>query len=621
MNFHLLYDPKQEEKLEKKLLPLIESLLVGRSAFQEDEWPELAEGAGLLTYLSDSQIKHLMPKVAEHDVVLAVLPHPEAKQVCSGLGVSSDLDDAIEFLKSEATPFDLNLLYCNGRPVFNSIIFGDTFQLVSSKFARSVGFFKRVGNFVRRLLQLQPFRVNVEAHNDKLIKTAVSGIVAVQHKQSSLLARFIPGESHVNEGIMHVFLISPRSLFELMTFAIRSWGKNDKLPAFGAHIKTDAITFTHPEENGKLNYTEDGDARSANKVVLAIREKDIKIMPGAALKLPDEPVRAPHAFKVQALPTGEAAQILAQGRLPILRKASTEEFKELFQVLRENAQLKGTYMVLMVLSTVLATFGLFANSTPVVIGAMILAPLMSPIISLSMAALRQERTLAMQSSYTIIAGLGLSLLFAVVITLLTPINLPNSEILSRTRPNLLDLGIAVVSGIAGAYAHAREEVAKTLAGVAIAVALVPPLAVAGIGIGWADWSIFSGAALLLFTNLAGMVLMGSFTFFLLGFSPLRLATKGLAASLLVVALLSIPLALGFQRMMYEHRLVQQLDGWESGKGVIKEVKIQHLSPLSISIKLISAEVLDDGEIDKVKQQIEDKLGQGVRLEITTALDR
>ena len=78
-----------------------------------------------------------------------------------------------------------------------------------------------------------------------------------------------------------------------------------------------------------------------------------------------------------------------------------------------------------------------------------------------------------------------------------PIDNLTAEMQSRISPTLLDLAVAVVSGIAGAYAHAKEEIAKSLAGVAIAVALVPPLSVAGIGVGWGDWDMASGAFLLL----------------------------------------------------------------------------------------------------------------------------
>ncbi len=275
----------------------------------------------------------------------------------------------------------------------------------------------------------------------------------------------------------------------------------------------------------------------------------------------------------------------------------------------------------MVLSTLLGAFGIFANSTPVVIGAMILAPLMSPIISLSMATLRQDKKLGLQSVRTIGAGLLAGFICAMLVTWITPLNNPNAEILSRIRPNLLDLGIAVVSGIAGAYAHAREEVAKTLAGVAIAVALVPPLAVSGIGLAWLDMEIFFGALLLLLTNLAGMVLAGALTFLFLGYSPFKLAKKGLVISFVFVITLSLPLAISFKRMLAEHRIVEQVEGIHFDEYALKEVRIIRFNPLIIGITVGADHHLDGTELDRIKAELENALGQEVGLEIQIAIQR
>ena len=94
-----------------------------------------------------------------------------------------------------------------------------------------------------------------------------------------------------------------------------------------------------------------------------------------------------------------------------------------------------------------------------------------------------------------------------------------AEIMSRTRPTLLDLGVAIASGLAGAYAVARKGVATALPGVAVAVALVPPLATMGIGLALGDLSIAAGAFLLFITNFAAIVVMGGLAFLLLGFGP------------------------------------------------------------------------------------------------------
>jgi uncharacterized membrane protein len=183
----------------------------------------------------------------------------------------------------------------------------------------------------------------------------------------------------------------------------------------------------------------------------------------------------------------------------------------------------------------------------------------------------------------------------------------------------LDLGIAGVSGIAGAYAHAREEVSKALAGVAIAVALVPPMAVAGIGFGWFDWEVYSGATLLLLTNLVGMVLAGALTFLVLGFSPVRRATLGLIISSRLVAILSIPLGIGFIQMVNEHRIVRKIDGRFYEKTQVKEVQVIRSKPLQVSIKLVADKSLDGLDIETIKKEIEAELGKPVELEINIAI--
>lgn len=171
--------------------------------------------------------------------------------------------------------------------------------------------------------------------------------------------------------------------------------------------------------------------------------------------------------------------------------ASEERFRDLFQALCEDAATNSTYLVLMLLSTLLATIGLYQNSAAVVTGAILLAPLMTPIISLSMDILRQDMKKSRQSTIKILLGVIIALLAAALVTLIFPHKPVTVEMLARLDPTLLDLGVAIVAGIAGVYTKAYIEILQSLAGVAIVVALVPPLAVAGIGIGRLDISFFS----------------------------------------------------------------------------------------------------------------------------------
>lgn len=620
MKYTFIFDSNDQEFLEESVLPLVKDIVSETRVLDMDTPDEAIADEQVLLYLPDLQIKKILHLLEHNESGIAVLPHPKANRFCRISGVERKLEKAVEHLKKSPETFDLDLLYCNDKPVFTSVVIGESFRLATSNFFDSISIWKKIKSFLGIFLLMHPFKLELTTKNENKFKTAVSGAVVSTHKKNSVLSRYIPDDSYANDGMLHALLICPRSIWELLIFTLSSLWQKNKLPHFGAHVKTDRLCFAAPEGE-ELIFTVDGVNRKSARIELEVKKKAVKIIAGSLLEIPEGTPSGNEIFKMQAMPAGEAAEELTRRRLPFIKRASTEEFKDLFNILRDNARLKGTYITLMVLSTSLATLGLFADSSPVVIGAMILAPLMSPIISLSMASLRQDRKLVARSSYTILIGLGVSFIFAVILTWITPIYTPNSEILARTNPNLVDLGIAVISGIAGAYAHAREEVAKTLAGVAIAVALVPPLAVAGIGFGWMDWQIFSGALLLLFTNLAGMVLAGTITFMVLGFSPFRLASKGIFISLIIVILFAIPLAMGFRQMLFEHKIVRTLSGWETENVSVRDVHLRSKKPLKLSVVFVSEKPLGDDDIMKIKEKIEEKLNREVELEISIALRR
>ena len=300
-------------------------------------------------------------------------------------------------------------------------------------------------------------------------------------------------------------------------------------------------------------------------------------------------------------------------------RASTEDFKDLYQSLRDNARPSSAYLTLMVLSTLLATLGLFANSAPVIIGAMILAPLMVPIISLAMALVRQDGILLTDSLKTLGWGLLLALSCAAAMTWVIPLHQVTGEIAARLNPNLLDLGVALVSGVAGAYAHAREEIARSLAGVAIAVALVPPLAVSGIGLGWGEWAVFQNSFLLFLTNLFGIVLAGNLTFLLLGFGPFRLARRGLLTALALVGVVSLPLGVGFSRMVEQNAIVRILESQEFAGVVVQEAALLPGRDLRLSVRLLSPTTLNHADVERVKRAIESRLDRRVTLEATIVI--
>ncbi|WP_235942639.1 DUF389 domain-containing protein, partial [Salinimicrobium oceani] len=272
-----------------------------------------------------------------------------------------------------------------------------------------------------------------------------------------------------------------------------------------------------------MEFSIDGFKHEAEEINLEIQKQAVILKQVSIHSHSTDDPNSKKTLKIEGLPKGETRKELIKRSLPILPRANAEQFEDLFKVLRVNSKISTPFMVMMVLSTLIATFGLFANSSPVIIGAMILAPIISPIVSFSMGMVRYDVTMLKKGFVTITAGTLVSLAFAATVSIIIPLKIMTFEIEARLSPTLLDMGIAVSSGIAAAYAHSKESIAKSLAGVAIAVALVPPLSVAGIGIGWWDWQVFSGAILLYATNLAGIILFAGLTFLLLGFAPFKRA--------------------------------------------------------------------------------------------------
>ena len=162
--------------------------------------------------------------------------------------------------------------------------------------------------------------------------------------------------------------------------------------------------------------------------------------------------------------------------------------------------LKGSQLWILVCSTIIACIGLDVNSPAVIIGAMLISPLMSPILGIGLASgINDRRTLASALSNFGIA-MGLSLLVSFLYFKVTPFGELTAEMQARTAPTILDAFVAVFGGLAGIIAGSRTNKSNAIPGVAIATALMPPLCTAGFGLSNGLWEVFGGAFYLFFIN-------------------------------------------------------------------------------------------------------------------------
>jgi uncharacterized hydrophobic protein (TIGR00271 family) len=198
-------------------------------------------------------------------------------------------------------------------------------------------------------------------------------------------------------------------------------------------------------------------------------------------------------------------------------------------------------MSLMMLSVLIAVLGVLADSTAVVIGAMLVAPLMDPVLGVAAALVMDSRDRTLSSALTVVTGSAVAVAVAAAVSFLLPGDPErlSAELLSRTSPTMIDLAVALVAGSAGAYAKLRRQAADAIVGVAVAVALVPPLAVLGTTLEIGRYQMALGAFLLFLANVSGIITAAATTFVILGLVPssrLRTTRSHVAQSLRLAVL-------------------------------------------------------------------------------------
>lgn len=197
--------------------------------------------------------------------------------------------------------------------------------------------------------------------------------------------------------------------------------------------------------------------------------------------------------------------------------------------IKKSIWFRGPNVWILAFSVIIASVGLNINSTAVIIGAMLISPLMGPIIGIGLALGTNDATLLKDGARNLLIMVFTSLLAAIVYFMISPLNLVNpTELLSRTRPTIYDVLIAFFGGLAGILENSRKEHGTVLSGVAIATALMPPLCTAGYGLAKGNVNFFMGAMLLFLINCVFIILATYFMAKYLGFKEVEYQNPGLA---------------------------------------------------------------------------------------------
>ena len=290
---------------------------------------------------------------------------------------------------------------------------------------------------------------------------------------------------------------------------------------------------------------------------------------------------------------------------------------DLFDHLKQGSQVGVDFIMLMGLATAIASLGLIQNSGAVVIGAMLVAPLMTPMIGAGLGLVQGNQVMVRTASRSILVGFLLALAVGFFFGLTTP-SMPelNAELSGRTNPNLLDLWIALFSGVAAAFALARPGLVAALPGGAIAAALVPPIATVGICLAAGQLTAAAGAALLFATNLVAIIMASAGTLYLMGIranhnqTGTRLFVKRIWAILLVAMMvLSIPLVIALLSNFTEDELMLS----ESIESVLNEYPAVSLDIVELvkdeGVMQVMVRLFSEAD---VTQALVNQLGEKVR---------
>lgn len=309
---------------------------------------------------------------------------------------------------------------------------------------------------------------------------------------------------------------------------------------------------------------------------------------------------------------------------------SVPDQAEIYRSMRRGSRPSADFIVMITLAAAIASLGLLLNSPATIIGAMLVAPLMTAILGMGLSIVLGDTRFFWSALGTAARGMVLAVSMGFLVALIVPGSELTQEILSRGNPSLLDLGIALISGAAASYAISRKSVSASLAGVAIAVSLTPPLATIGICLQAGEWILAGGALLLFLTNMIAIIASGGLMFSLLGFRPelgrSKIFHRGMRGVVLLLLLVMLPLWILTSRSLQQATLNHQIES--ALQAEIKQIPDAQLlrwdvlsteedGTLQLEVSLAVPQELVHGEARALQERLAEHLNRPVALSLST----
>ncbi len=310
---------------------------------------------------------------------------------------------------------------------------------------------------------------------------------------------------------------------------------------------------------------------------------------------------------------------------------TVEEQADVQRTMRRGSQPSPDFFVTLTLAAALAALGLLMDNSGIVIGAMIVAPLMTAILGMGLAIVLGDLRFFWRATATTIRGSLLAVTMGLIVGLIVPDRELTGEILAFSQPALLDLAVALTAGTAAAYAISRKEVSAALAGVAVAASLTPPLVNTGLALAFGEWHIAWRAALLFLANIVSIVATSGLVFIWMGFRPQpgrpdrrSMLRRGFWMFSILLVLVTIPLVTLTRQSLRESGLRRAVEAalqtevavLRDGEVVNWHYEIDSDATLQLDVTLRAAGTLTHFEARMLQERIAARLNRPVALSLS-----
>lgn len=311
---------------------------------------------------------------------------------------------------------------------------------------------------------------------------------------------------------------------------------------------------------------------------------------------------------------------------------TVQEQADVQRVIRRGSQPSPDFFITLTLAAALATLGLLMDNFTIVIGAMLVAPLMTAVLGMGLSVVLGDPRFLWRAASTTARGIVLAIAMGFIVGHIVPGAGPNATILTMSRPSILDLAVALLAGAAAAYALSRREVSASLVGVAIAATFTPPLVTVGLGLALGDLSMAFGAALMFLANLVAIIATSGLVFLWVGFRPHpgdpdrdRARRRGFLVTGVLVVVIAIPLGTLTRRSLndvwfrrsIEEALTTELSHIPGGELVRWEHELTPEGTLNLDVTIRAVESVSHRRAQDLQEAIAVYLDRPVALSLTT----